>query len=142
MIEVRIIDYFSDEASEEIDSIIKGEWPDAVTVMNRIFVNDEGYKALSTIWVHLNMHDRNVFAQDIVDLMTGKAKLAERLYYVKLVDGSDGYLNYQKSFCEYFLNDIDDVEDPDYQTKFTMNEIKNIDERYIPFAIPVEVKHV
>ncbi|WP_125588579.1 DUF1642 domain-containing protein [Companilactobacillus jidongensis] len=68
--------------------------------------------------------------------MSGGVKILTQLYYVQLINNDKGYLNYQPSFREYFLHNVDDS-DKDYKTKFTMQEIKNIDERFVPFAIPV-----
>ena len=72
---------------------------------------------------------------EIVDL--GDAKFPEQMYYVKLLDKEEGYLNCQKSFNDYFVNNNKD-DDSDYQTQFTISEIEAIDPRYKQFAIPVE----
>lgn len=74
---------------------------------------------------------------EIVDL--GDAKFPEQKYYVKLLDKEEGYLNYQKSFNDYFVNN-NKYEDSDYQTQFTISEIEAIDPRYKAFAVPVEDK--
>lgn len=84
--------------------------------------------------------ERISIIRDILDFYTGKAKFPEQKYYVKLLDKDDGYLNlnYQHSFYECFVDDKDDYEDGDYKTQFTISEIKDIDPRYMAFAVPVE----
>lgn len=69
--------------------------------------------------------------------MSGGVKTLTQLYYVQLINNDKGYLNYQQSFHEYFIHNVDDS-DKDYKTKFTMQEIKDIDPRYMAFALPVE----
>ena len=70
-------------------------------------------------------------------VLIGDAKFPEQKYYVKLLDKEEGYLNYQKSFNDYFVNN-NKYEGSDYQTQFTISEIEAIDPRYKAFAIPVE----
>ncbi|MBC1934584.1 DUF1642 domain-containing protein [Listeria seeligeri] len=59
----------------------------------------------------------------------------EPLYYVRFFDGGLGFLNAYFSgarLVNYHL------ESEGYKTKFTESEIKNMDERYWAFAVPVE----
>ena len=75
--------------------------------------------------------------RDILDFYTGKAKFKDKKYYVQLIRNNDGsYLNrtllngfYTTSICQ---------PDDTFQTKFTEQEIKIIDPRYMAFAVPVE----
>lgn len=93
-----------------------------------------------------NLHDRyavndnnskdNQFVQDIVDLVTGKAKFEDKKYYVKLMDEREGYLNIDTIHYDNCLGSTRHYSG--IKTQFTMDEIKAIDERYVPFAVPVE----
>ena len=98
--------------------------------------DEEDYPSLSVYYHSLNNEDKTQFAQDLIDLYTGKARFPEQKYYVKLLDKEEGYLNYQKSFNDYFANN--NKYGSDYQTQFTISEIEAIDPRYKAFAIPVE----
>jgi len=66
-------------------------------------------------------------------LRYGWEPLPEPLYYIKFYDG-DGYLNQLGSHIS--VNNSESYNG--YQTKFTMDEIKAIDARFVPFAVKVE----
>lgn len=65
----------------------------------------------------------------------------EQKYYIKLmdkpVDKHENYLVYEIEEDRYFL-DHPSRNNSRYQMHFTEDEIKEIDERYWPFAVPVE----
>ena len=73
---------------------------------------------------------------DLADYLRGKAEFPKQLYYVKLADDSSSYLNLDKRDNDTFLSGSS--QNNGAQTRFTMDEIKDIDERYVPFAVPVE----
>ncbi|MBK1985573.1 DUF1642 domain-containing protein [Listeria ivanovii] len=60
----------------------------------------------------------------------------EPLYYVKLLDDDVGYLNLIEGNGNYFLGNNRELYE--YKAKFTEQEIKEMDERFWQFAIPVE----
>lgn len=66
-------------------------------------------------------------------LRYGWEPLPEPLYYIKFYDGG-GYLNRLGSHIS--VNNSESYNG--YQTKFTMDEIKAIDARFVPFAVRVE----
>lgn len=77
--------------------------------------------------------------QDIVDFYTDKAKFPEQKYYIQLIkNNDDSYLNRStvNSFCMACCYQPDEI----FQTEFTEQEIKDIDPRYMAFAVPVEAK--
>lgn len=62
----------------------------------------------------------------------------EPLYYVKFVDANNGnkcYLNVRSDGCKTLNNR---VQNDIFKTQFTEAEIKEMDERYWQFAVPVE----
>lgn len=74
---------------------------------------------------------------DLADYLRGYAEFPERKYYVQLINQKNGFLN------KYIDSDICTVSGIDtefnlFQTQFTMDEIKDIDERYVPFAVPID----
>jgi len=74
--------------------------------------------------------------RDILDFYTDKAKFPEQKYYVQLIKNSEvGYLNRNKSYTFLILEGCHLSQN--YQTKFTEDEIKAIDPRYMAFAVPV-----
>lgn len=65
----------------------------------------------------------------------------EQLYYILFGDydtfnNSESFLNLDRGDNTLFVTGRD--EDEDYKTKFTMDEIKSLGEKYVPFAIKVE----
>lgn len=82
--------------------------------------------------------DEQQLADDIYDYWQGRAKFPEKKYYVKFISGRGnlGYLNYSiytgrtSVFAKQNRENI--------RTIFTKEQIKAIDERYLPFAVPVE----
>lgn len=76
--------------------------------------------------------------QDIADYINGKAKFPEQKYYVQLIKGkNESYLKRDmlRNFCTTGGWQPDSTQ---FQTEFTEQEIKDIDPRYMAFAVPVE----
>ncbi|EAF6832965.1 DUF1642 domain-containing protein [Listeria monocytogenes] len=103
---------------------------------------DQLYIAMDKSWESMNYtvsdwleegEDRyNKFARAWLD---GYEVEKEPLYYVKFVVDADGYLNARSPSC---LVVSDNDERSGYKTKFTEAEIKEMDERYWQFAVPVK----
>lgn len=74
---------------------------------------------------------------DMADYIRDEAEFPKHLYYLKFdFGGINDYLNY---LCFIDQNTVGDkTEDKNHKTKFTMEEIKAIDENYVPFAVPVD----
>lgn len=84
-----------------------------------------------------NTDERISIIKDILDFYTDKAKFAEQKYYIKLIRNNDSsYLNRStvNGFCMGCCYQPDEI----FQTEFTKQEIKDIDPRYMAFAVPVE----
>jgi hypothetical protein len=79
----------------------------------------------------------NLLARDIADYYAGVAKFPEpKKYYVQLIrNNDDSYLN--RDLLSGFCMTSGCQPDEFFQTKFTEQEIKAIDPRYMAFAIPV-----
>ena len=60
----------------------------------------------------------------------------EELYYIHLINDECGYLNFNKDHNEFGADSK--LELSPYRTKFTMDEIKEINPNYVPFAEKVE----
>lgn len=82
--------------------------------------------------------ERVSIIRDILDFYTDKAKFAEPTkYYVQLIRNNDGsYLN--RAVLNGFYTTSSCQPDDTFQTKFTKQEIKAIDPRYMAFVVPVE----
>lgn len=101
---------------------------------------------LSTIWDSLGtIHaDRDIesawlrenFDKLIEAVMYDYVVNEEQKYYVKVLPGSFGFLNYDKDTEIYYTSTRS--EDRLYQTKFTEREIKDISKKIWEFAVPVE----
>ncbi|EKA2551380.1 DUF1642 domain-containing protein [Listeria monocytogenes] len=83
-------------------------------------------------WLTFSDENQELFARAWLD---GYEVEKEPLYYVKLIDQANGYLNVRndgrRSLSDSVQHDI-------FKTKFTEAEIKAMDERYWQFAVPVE----
>lgn len=131
----RIIDWNKDMQKDFKE--FKESSDNALDLLNNFMNRRVRGSSLANYYWQLNNEELTQFAKDLLDLWTGDAKFPEQKYYVKLLDKEEGYLNCQKSFNDYFVNNNKD-DDSDYQTQFTMTEIEAIDPRYKQFAIPVE----
>ncbi len=81
-------------------------------------------------WIQLNSEE---YARAWLD---GYEIEQEQLYYVKLFDNENGYLNIDKDEDKVLTSD--NRETRVFKTKFTEKEIKAIYERFWAFAVPVE----
>ncbi|EJL9733866.1 DUF1642 domain-containing protein [Listeria monocytogenes] len=106
---------------------------------------DQLYIAMDKSWESMNYtvsdwleegEDRyNKFARAWLD---GYEVEKEPLYYVKFVDANNGnkcYLNVRSDGCKTLNNR---VQNDIFKTQFTEAEIKEMDERYWQFAVPVK----
>lgn len=81
--------------------------------------------------------ERISIIRDILDFYTDKAKFPEQKYYVQLIKNNDSsYLN--KCAPNGFYMPDTCRQGKMTQTKFTEQEIKDIDPRYMAFAVSVE----
>lgn len=134
---MRIITNWSKKEQEEFNDYIPEQSLSSMVMIEDITDINESLPKLHERYISNDISKDNQFAQDIVDLVTGKAKFAEQKYYVKLTDDiEDNYLNLSKCNRRLFISNSDNSDN--YQTQFTMDEIKAIDERYVPFAVPVD----
>jgi len=137
MTEKRVLNGYSKEVQADFKKLSEDYDFPLYEIMQNSFEHLPALKELIDV-IQDEYDDKQLF-QDIVDFINDKAKFPEQKYYVKLLDKEEGYLNCQKSFNDYFVNNNKD-DDSDYQTQFTMTEIEAIDPRYKQFAIPVEEK--
>ena len=135
---VRILKGWTKEERKELEEAKDNGFLSTMTLINGIGDDDDDCHALSEKYYREDPNDNDQMAKDILDFYCGNAKFPEQKYYVKLLDRDEGYLNYQHSFDEFFVDDKDDYEDGDYKTQFTISEIEDIDPRYKQFAVPVE----
>ncbi|EIP0689309.1 DUF1642 domain-containing protein [Listeria monocytogenes] len=80
-------------------------------------------------------YDYNEPIETILKMQYGYEVEKEQLYYVQLIDNSLGYLN-ERNDGRRSLSDT--VQHDIFKTQFTEAEIKEMDERYWQFAVPVE----
>ncbi|WP_125673063.1 hypothetical protein [Companilactobacillus allii] len=77
------------------------------------------------------------FILDISQFLSGTAKFEERLYYIQIIpNDAECYVNRYIQDDSLIISGKVEIMDK-YKTKFTMDEIKAIDPRYVPFAIKV-----
>ncbi|ENZ6314750.1 DUF1642 domain-containing protein [Listeria monocytogenes] len=86
-------------------------------------------------WLTSTVNNQELFALAWLDSYEVEK---EPLYYVKFVDANNGnkcYLNVRSDGCKTLNNS---VQNDIFKTQFTEAEIKEMDERYWQFAVPVE----
>lgn len=143
---MREVKGWNKEEQEELKKLLNGRRLLGVLDDMRIIafiVNGEANRSLYEKWHNSTTKERNQMAQDIIDLTTGKAKFQDpKKYYVQFVNDGASYLNKNTTFDYSDVTDAfftnSEAESENYQTQFTLDEIKAIDERYLPFAVPVE----
>ena len=80
--------------------------------------------------------DDKQLLQDIADYVNDKAEFDEPKYYVRFADDFKyAYLNLRRESNALIVDSIGNTNK--CQTQFTMQEIKNLGEKYVPFAVPV-----
>ncbi|EBF5745862.1 DUF1642 domain-containing protein [Listeria monocytogenes] len=80
----------------------------------------------------------NESIKTLIKMQNGYEVEKETRYYVKFVDANNGnkcYLNVRSDGCKTLNNS---VQNDIFKTQFTEAEIKEMDERYWQFAVPVE----
>jgi len=134
---VRILKGYSKQERKELEEAKDNGFNDAICLINGIVGNENDCIFLTGRYEDESSDEDNLLARDIADYYAGVAKFPEQKYYVKLIKNSDfSYLNRSKLNNCYMTSSCqsDDV----FQTEFTEQEIKDIDPRYMAFAVPVE----
>jgi len=137
---MRVLTGWSKEEREELGNLknISKSSMDAIEEIYSTYWNceDDAYPALYHKFGYSNISELNQMAKDIADYFTGDAKFPEKKYYVKLFKKTEGYLTFDFANEEYILSSK--LQCDGYQTKFTEQEINDIDPRYMQFAVEVE----
>jgi len=134
---VRILKGYSKQERKELEEAKDNGFNDAICLINGIVGNENDCIFLTGRYEDESSDEDNLLARDIADYYAGVAKFPEQKYYVKLIRNNDGsYLNKNmlSNFCIIGSCQPDEI----LQTKFTEQEIKAIDERYVLFAVPVD----
>ena len=134
---MRILKGWTKEERKELEEAKDNDSSSAMGLINDIGDDYDYCQSLTRKYIREDINDNNQMAKDIVDFYCGNAKFSEQKYYVKLIRDNDGsYLNRSK-LTNFLILDGCSLSQ-DYQTEFTEQEIKDIDPRYMAFAIPVE----
>jgi len=134
---MRILKGYSKQERKELEEAKDNGSSSAMSLINDIGDDYDYCQSLTRKYIREDINDNNQMAKDIVDFYCGNAKFSEQKYYVKLIRNNDSsYLNRSRvnSFSMACIRQPDVV----FQTEFTEQEIKDIDPRYMAFAIPVE----
>lgn len=62
----------------------------------------------------------------------------EPLYYIKLLDNNSSYVIRNNDTGKIYINHKQDLKHCYLQSKFTVEEIEELNPAYVPFAVPVE----
>lgn len=135
---MRILEGWTDEERKELERASNGGYKDAFSVIRGILSEDSELFYIGLEYDDETHLDNDQLVKDIADYYAGVAKFAEpKKYYVKMPK-----VNYP-----YLIRDMggkfDYAKSPDVlgsrENRFTAQEIKAIDPRYMAFAVPVEV---
>ena len=99
--------------------------------------NSDKLKNLQIKYAGIDYEDEFNFMADVNNVVMGTAIFPEKKYYVKLIRNNDSSYLYRSKLTNFLILGGCSLSQ-DYQTEFTEQEIKNIDPRYMAFAIPVE----
>ena len=136
---MRILKGYSEEERKELEEAKNNHFGSAMDLIRGIVMGNNDCFYLARKYVVENPDKNNQLARDIADYYAGVAKFPEpKKYYVQLIKNGGGYLNKNTASNYFATNSCQPCED--FQTEFTEQEIKDIDPRYMKFAIPVEVE--
>ena len=108
----------------------------ACLLYNFMSVDDEDYPSLGDYFNPLSDENKTQFAQDLIDLYTGKAKFSDKKYYVQLIAGDEeSYLNITPDGRSQLGSNL---EIDGLKSKLTHKEVVLIDSRFVPFMEEVE----
>ncbi|WP_334341191.1 DUF1642 domain-containing protein [Companilactobacillus sp. HBUAS56275] len=134
---MRILEGYSKAEQKELEYAKDNGFLSAITLIRGISNGDCHCHELSKKYCREDINDNNQLAKDIVDFYCGNAKFPEQKYYVQLIkNNNSSYLN--KCSPNGFYMPDSCRQDKLTQTQFTEQEIKDIDPRYMAFAVPVE----
>ena len=134
---MRILKGYSKAEQRELEEAKDNGFLSVIALFCSIKRDDNNCHALYEKYYRDDTNGNNRMAKDIIDFYYGNAKFPEQKYYVQLIKNSEvGYLNRNKSNTFLILEGCHLSQN--YQTKFTEDEIKAIDPRYMAFAVPVE----
>ncbi|EED2489961.1 DUF1642 domain-containing protein [Listeria seeligeri] len=104
------------------------------TLIGAIKIENKHMPRLVVRWLLDNADNQVLFAR----AWSGKYEVEdEPLYYVRFIsDNRSSYLNLQKNRGRLWVSDY--LESDEFKAKFTEKEIKNMNENYWAFAVPVE----
>jgi len=135
---MRILKGWPENERKELEEAKDNGFDDAICLINGIVGYDNDCIFLAKRYEDESSDEDNQLARDIADYYAGVAKFVDKKYYIQLIKNSEvGYLNRNKSNTFLILEGCDLYQN--YQTEFTEQEIKDIDPRYMAFAVPVEV---
>jgi len=134
---MRILKGWTKEERKELEEAKDNDSSSAMSLINDIGDDYDYCQSLTRKYIREDINDNNQMAKDIIDFYCGNAKFSDKKYYVHLIKNSEvGYLNRNKSNTFLILEGR--CLSQNYQTKFTEQEIKAIDPKYMAFAVPVE----
>ena len=131
---MRILKGYSTQERKELEEAKDNGFDDAICLINGIVGDDNDCIFLAGRYEDESSDEDNLLARDIADYYAGVAKFPEQKYYVQLIkNNDDSYLNRSKldNLCMTNSCQSDDF----FQTEFTEQEIKDIDPRYMQFAV-------
>jgi len=134
---MRILKGWTENERKELEKAKDNYFVSAIELIKGITGNDDDCIYLAGKYAHESPYEDNQLVRDIVDYYNGEAKFPDKKYYVKLIRNNDSsYLNRSTSngFCMACCYQPDEI----FQTEFTEQEIKDIDPRYMAFAVSVE----
>lgn len=135
---MRILKGYSKEERKELEEAKDNAYYSSIDLISGIVGEDDDCTSLTSKYYNGGSEEDNQLTRDIVDFYTGKAKFPEQKYYVQLIKGkNESYLKRDmlRNFCTTGGWQPDSTQ---FQIQFTAQEIKDIDPRYMAFAVPVE----
>ncbi|MGQ2376292.1 DUF1642 domain-containing protein [Companilactobacillus zhachilii] len=133
---MRILKGYSKEERKELEEAKDNGFDSAFDVIYGIIKSEGDLAFIVKKYDEGSSSDNDQLAKDIVDFYCGNAKFPEQKYYIKMPKVNYPYL------IRDMVGKFDYAQSPDIlgsgENSFTEQEIKDIDPRYMLFAVPVE----
>lgn len=135
--DVRILTGWTENERKELEEAEDNDFNSAIDLIRGIINDEDDCISLAKKYMDEYSDEDNQMVKDIADYYCGVAKFPDKKYFVQLIRNNDGsYLN--RNTLNTFLTLDSCHSTRKHQTKFTEQEIKDIDPRYMAFAVPVE----
>ena len=133
---MRTIEGWTDEEIKALKRLKDGGYDVYNKIVRYMHGSSDGILSNKLIWG--NRTENNQLIYDIVDYWRGDAEFPKKKYQIKFSFTSESIFLFEKDKYVGFVTSANKFIYPSESFLFTMDEIKAMDERLVPFAVEVE----